>query len=398
MDNKRVITSILLIFASIFLMNFVCASPSAILTKSAGHGIVNITGAINSYSYEIALNFTGSITNVVQTEFLGSESGGIATYGTQTKGDVLYVYGSRLDNTAAGVTSENSELFSFDYTGDVDLYSYTAVSNLGVETGKEIFAPNCGDGVCNNGETCSSCSDDCGACPSIAPIVVASGGGTTTKLEYYSLKLVTPGDVVVSDENYIEVPLMIQNLGNIDMSGISLSAKVLFNDQETRDLEVVLAKTYINSIAAGSSQNITLKISANTRNFGTYKITVFAEVESPKLSDYGDFYIEIKKVNASQSEQNLIFAEKLISQNSDCLELTEQIKEARELYEQGDYQGSNLKSREAINLCTNIITQQRPLHLTTEGGAGILYLAVVITLIVLLLGILFYIYRKARGR
>jgi hypothetical protein len=31
-------------------------------------------------------------------------------------------------------------------------------------------APYCGDGTCNNGETCTTCSGDCGACPS-------SGGG-----------------------------------------------------------------------------------------------------------------------------------------------------------------------------------------------------------------------------
>lgn len=43
-----------------------------------------------------------------------------------------------------------------------------------------ITAPNdctsCGDGTCNNGETCSTCAQDCGACP-VTPSGGGSGGG-----------------------------------------------------------------------------------------------------------------------------------------------------------------------------------------------------------------------------
>ena len=37
-----------------------------------------------------------------------------------------------------------------------------------------VIAEYCGDGACNNGETCSSCSADCGTCP------VSSGGGSSS--------------------------------------------------------------------------------------------------------------------------------------------------------------------------------------------------------------------------
>jgi hypothetical protein len=37
-----------------------------------------------------------------------------------------------------------------------------------------VFSPYCGDSVCNGGESCSSCSGDCGACP---PPPSGGGGG-----------------------------------------------------------------------------------------------------------------------------------------------------------------------------------------------------------------------------
>ena len=41
-------------------------------------------------------------------------------------------------------------------------------------TTRDCSVPNCGDAICNNGETCSTCAGDCGACP-----VTSSGGGSS---------------------------------------------------------------------------------------------------------------------------------------------------------------------------------------------------------------------------
>ncbi|MBM3234391.1 hypothetical protein FJZ19_04850 [Candidatus Pacearchaeota archaeon] len=43
-------------------------------------------------------------------------------------------------------------------------------------TGTTTLSLYCGDGICNNGETCSSCSGDCGACP-VTPSPGGGGGG-----------------------------------------------------------------------------------------------------------------------------------------------------------------------------------------------------------------------------
>ena len=42
-----------------------------------------------------------------------------------------------------------------------------------------VISENCGDGICNNGETCSSCSGDCGDC-----VASSSGGGGGSSCSY----------------------------------------------------------------------------------------------------------------------------------------------------------------------------------------------------------------------
>ena len=56
--------------------------------------------------------------------------------------------------------------------------------------------PFCGDNVCNGGETCSTCSGDCGTCPVNNPSSGGSssgGGGGSSGTVYYSDSTSTSG-------------------------------------------------------------------------------------------------------------------------------------------------------------------------------------------------------------
>ena len=53
-----------------------------------------------------------------------------------------------------------------------NLSNKKASVNIIVANGVVVPSPFCGDGSCNNSETCSSCPSDCGSCP-----VISSGGG-----------------------------------------------------------------------------------------------------------------------------------------------------------------------------------------------------------------------------
>jgi len=48
---------------------------------------------------------------------------------------------------------------------------------LATDTASVTIGEHCGDGICNNDETCSSCSEDCGGCSSGGGSKSPSGGG-----------------------------------------------------------------------------------------------------------------------------------------------------------------------------------------------------------------------------
>ena len=115
-----------------------------------------------------------------------------------------------------------------------------------------------------------------------------------------------------------------------------MSGFVRFNDEFTGDVKISLEEDYIDLLRQEESKNFTLKINANTQKSGKYKATIYANVSSPKFSDFGDFFIVLKKTNESSAEQLLVFTEELLKENSECLELTELFREAEKMFELGN--------------------------------------------------------------
>jgi len=235
-----------------------------------------------------------------------------------------------------------------------------------------------------------------------APVTVATptpsgGGGTRTKLKHYSLKLIVPQDVVISERNYIDIPFSVQNNGQIDFDGISLSSFVEFNNAFTEDVKITLEDDYIEQLKIGQSENFTMRILANTGRAGKYKATIFGNVTSPKFSDWADFYIEIKKANESEAEQILIFTEKLIADNPECLELTELINRAREAFAIGEYSNSLSLAQEAVEACENSIKKGEQVRFAVEGFVkDNFYYISFATLVIFFVGFVFYVYKRVR--
>ena len=108
--------------------------------------------------------------NILVGEVVMQEDG-IYGYSNPTKSKlVIGEYGGEelvfkyvLPNTSEVLTSGIPVVYQYDFeTGKAVKFDIHFMD--------QISAPYCGDGTCNGDETCSSCSSDCGSCPS-------SGGG-----------------------------------------------------------------------------------------------------------------------------------------------------------------------------------------------------------------------------
>ena len=236
----------------------------------------------------------------------------------------------------------------------------------------------------------------------IEPVVVtvsSSGGssGSSTKLKFYSLRVIVPKDVIISDENYIDIPFGLENSGTIDLVGIDLSSTVLYNNQFSDDVKIQLGETYIASLKSGERKDYTMRILADTDRSGKYKATLFANITSPKFNDWGDFFIDLRKTNDSEAEQLLVFTEKIIADNPECLELTELFRKAKEVFERGDEAEAVRLAMEVSNACEDAISANEQVRYRIEGlvERNFYYISF-LTLFIFFVGFIFYVYKKVR--
>ncbi|MCK5449662.1 hypothetical protein KAI32_02255, partial [Candidatus Pacearchaeota archaeon] len=236
--------------------------------------------------------------------------------------------------------------------------------------------------------------------PSTTPEPTPSSGGssgTRTEIKYYSLKIIFPnGDVMIHEEPHIQIPLLIKNEGLTALEGINLTSEISFNNEWTDDVSVSFAEDYIDQLLLGESKNITMNIYANTDKSGKYKANIFANVSAPKFSDWASFYIYLNKTNVTEVENRIIFTEKFIAENPQCIELTEAVEESKILFSQGKIDEALKKSEEVISACKETITSNENVSWGGYIMDSIFYYLIFPVLFVFILGIIIYIYKRIK--
>lgn len=225
----------------------------------------------------------------------------------------------------------------------------------------------------------------------------SSSSSSTTTLKYYSLKIIVPQDVIISDENFIEVPFSLQNTGATDLTGIKLTSQILYNDVVSEDVKILLESSYISSLKIGQKQDYVMKISTDTHRAGKYKATIFADVSSPKFSDWGDFFIELRNINESDAEKLLVFTEKLVSENPECLEFTELFNRAQNAFDSGDTATALKLAQEVSEACENAIVANEQIRHKAEGFIdNNFYYILFVAVLIFFTGFIFYVYKRTR--
>jgi len=230
------------------------------------------------------------------------------------------------------------------------------------------------------------------------PSTGGGGGGSSTKtvIQHYSLKIITPLDVKISDQDYIDLGFSVQNTGQVALSGIFLSSAVSFDGKYTDDLSITLEDTYIENLLIGESRDYTMRIHTNTQRSGRYKATVYGNVTSPRFSDWGEFFIDLNKVNDSEARQLLVFTEKLLAENPECIELTENLDEAREIYSKESYEEFKELANQIVKSCEASIQANEQIRYPFNFARDTFYYISFTTLVLFFAGFIFYIYKRAR--
>ena len=229
-----------------------------------------------------------------------------------------------------------------------------------------------------------------------SPSSGGGGGGSSTVVKYHVLKIISPDEIIVSDKNYIEIPISVKNTGSVELIGINLSGAVSFDNFVSEDVTFSISNTFIERLSIGEAKNLTVMIRANTQKSGSYKVSVYANVLSPKFTDWGDFFIELKKANETEAEYLLSFAEKIIFDNPECLELTELLNDAQISYNDGNITESISKTRDVVQACKAAIEgKNSSVYSRGEARTTVYYMAI-ITLAVLLIWAAVYFYKRIK--
>jgi hypothetical protein len=140
-----------------------------------------------------------------------------------------------------------------------------------------------------------------------------------------------------------------------------------------------------------------MRIFADTDKSGKYKATVTANVTSPKFMDWGDFFIDLRKTNDSEAEELLVFTEKILADNPECLELTEIFRRAQEAFEVGDKAEAIRLAEEVSAACEDAILANEQIRYKIEGFVekNFYYISFA-TLSIFFIGFIFFVYKRVR--
>jgi len=136
-----------------------------LVLEKTSYGKINFTSTVN-FTQTVNLSSTINLTD----NFVSIDS---VAHPELNKSATISFYNLTLSDPMIlrnGVVCPSSICTKISYSGGVLVFNVTGFTNY---SSAEAW---CGDGSCNGGESCSSCSADCGSCP----LPRGGGGGCTT--------------------------------------------------------------------------------------------------------------------------------------------------------------------------------------------------------------------------
>jgi hypothetical protein len=212
--------------------------------------------------------------------------------------------------------------------------------------------------------------------PQVIIVPVGGGGAVSMPVPYevpryvtapVSFRLIAPQMVTTYINNTMEVPINLFNDGNFTLKNVRLNATT-----PNKDAVVRLSKDKFDTLKAMQKEFLTLTVESY-KTYGTYEILVEANADATSVAEDGtektSTYTERTKIfvnsllkssgNESQVNTKLAFAEDLLSNNPECLELNEFLKKVRKEIADNNKEKANTMLDQVIESCKYLIAPSK---------------------------------------
>jgi hypothetical protein len=214
------------------------------------------------------------------------------------------------------------------------------------------------------------------AIPQVIIVPVGGGGAVSRPVPYevptyvtspVSFRLIAPQIVTTYANDTMEVPINLFNDGNFTLKNIKLNATTA-----NKDVAISLSREDIDLLKPYQKEFLTLTVESY-KTYGTYEVLIEATAEATSVAEDGtektSTYTEKTKVfvnsllkaagNESQVNTKLAFAEDLLSNNPECLELNEFLKKVKKEIAEKNNEKADKMLDQVMESCKYLIAPKK---------------------------------------
>ncbi len=212
-----------------------------------------------------------------------------------------------------------------------------------------------------------------------------------------SLKILVPGQVSTNMSGKIIIPIRLYNDGKKELSKINLSSAIFMNASSMDKINMSFDSDFFDSLKINETRETNLTVSMNLNETGMYEILINATVLTPKYMDWAKIQLVVQE--REQVFERIIFAEELIAQNPECLEIKELVNRAKQLYNENKFEEALAETNRAIEGCRDAVSQKTllPRRQPTESLEDKIVRYLLYSIFgAIILGILYYYIKRFR--
>ena len=173
--------------------------------------------------------------------------------------------------------------------------------------------------------------------------------------ELLNFQLLWPSVPVYYANGTVQTNIRVVNGATEPLYGINIGAET-----DNRDVNITLSKDYIQGLAVGQEEIISMSLSTE-KLYGTFEVVIVGKVNQPKFEDNVKIIIgslEKGEYNKSQLNTKIGFVRDLLNENPECLELNELLENANREIASGNNERATLILDSAIESCKYLITRK----------------------------------------